>query len=209
MEIVTLDTVASDPEVKSIIAVADRNLGEIGYTEHGNRHLAIVSERASKLLLSLDRSPRDAELAAIAGHLHDIGNVVNRRQHAISGAVLAKPILLRLGMPFDEVHRVIAAIGNHHEGEGEPVSDISAAVILADKSDVHTTRVRESGDVVADIHDRVNFAAVSSNLYVKDNGAIIGIEILIDPKVSSVMEYFEIFLHRMDASKLAAEYLGA
>lgn len=209
MSVVTLDTVKNDPEVVNMIAIADHNLEEIGYTEHGNRHLGVVSERASYLLSALGKDERTVELAAIAAILHDVGNLVNRRNHALTGALLAKPILLRLGMPFDEVHRVIAAIGNHHEGEGEPVSDISAALILADKSDVHETRVRASGDVLGDIHDRVNFAAKSSDLFVKEDGKIIGIEILIDPKISSVMEYFEIFLLRMKASKMAAEYLGA
>ncbi|MCK5833209.1 HD domain-containing protein [bacterium] len=209
MNIVTLEKIKDDPEVESLIQAADRNLEAIGYTEHGNRHISVVADRASNLLMSLGKKERDVELVSIAAHLHDIGNVINRRQHAPFGAILAKPVLLRFGMPIDEIHVIIAAIGNHHEGQGEAVSDISAALILADKSDVHTTRVRESGDVIGDIHDRVNFAAVKSDLYTKDDGKTIGIEILIDPKVSSVMEYFEIFLKRMDSCKMAASYLGA
>ncbi len=209
MSEITLNTIISDPEVQSLIASADHNLEEIGYTEHGPRHLGVVAERARRIILGLGHSEREAELAAIAGHMHDIGNVVNRRQHALFGAVLARPILLRLGMDFDEANKIIAAIGNHHEGEGEPVSNISAALIIADKSDVHSSRVRASGDVVGDIHDRVNFAAVSSDIFIKNEGKTIGIEILIAPKVASVMEYFEIFLQRMHSSKVAAEYLGA
>jgi len=209
MGIVTLDVLRQDPEVAGLISAADNNLGVIGYTEHGDRHLSVVSERASSLLATLGKDKRTAELAAIAAVLHDIGNVVNRRNHAVLGALLAKPILVRLGMPFDEINIVIAAIGNHHEGEGEPVSDVSAALILADKSDVHETRVRASGNIVEDIHDRVNFAAKDSNLFVGDDGKTIVVEILIDPSASSVMEYFEIFLLRMKACKVAAEFLGA
>jgi len=209
MSNVTYETVYNDPEVQDLIRLSNDNLGEIGYTEHGERHLNVVSTRAKELLVKLGRDEKTAELAAIAALLHDIGNVVNRKHHAMTGAILAKPILLRLGMPLDDLHRIIAAIGNHHEGEGDVVSDITAALILADKSDVHVTRVRTSGDVVADIHDRVNFAAKNSELYVKDNGKVIGVEILIDPSVSTVMEYFEIFLERMTVCKVAAEFLGA
>ncbi len=206
---ITYDIVRSDPEVVDLIRVSNDNLGEIGYTEHGDRHLEVVAERAKKLLLEIGRDDRTAELAAIAAHLHDIGNSVNRIHHAITGAILAKSILVRLGMPFAEVHKIIGAIGNHHEGEGDPVSDIAAALVLADKSDVHKSRVRATGDIISDIHDRVNYAVTNSDLYVKNEGEIIGVELLIDPKVSSVMEYFEIFLDRMNACKSAAEYLGA
>ena len=216
MNVVTHDMVASDPEVRDNIDQANRSLGVIGYTEHGERHLGIVSKRAKELLTKLGKDERTAELSAIASRLHDIGNVVNRRYHGMFGAVLAKPILMRLGMPFNEIHQVINAIGNHNEGECDIVSDISAALILADKSDVHFTRVRITGDVEGDIHDRVNFAAKSSDFYVrpasqeesKEHSAIIGIEILIDPNVSTVMEYFQIFLARMDVCKRAAEFLG-
>lgn len=209
MKIITKEIVANDPEVRNIIEVANDNLGEIGYTDHGFRHLDLASERAKVLLKKLGRDDRTAELAAIAAYLHDIGNAVNRIHHAMFGALLAKPILMRLGMRLDEVHLVIAAIGNHHEGEGDIVSDISAALILADKSDVHRTRVRATGDIVSDIHDRVNYAAKTSELYVKENENIIGVEILIDPSVSTVMEYFEIFLDRMIACRKAAAYLGS
>jgi len=209
MSNVTLETIIADPEIQSLVKIADNNLKEIGYTEHSERHLMVVSTRSRELLEDLGRDDRTQELVAIAAYLHDVGNVVNRLYHAISGAILVKPILGRLGMDFDEIHRIIAAIGNHHEGEGDPVSDISAALILADKSDVHVTRVRKSGDVVSDIHDRVNFAAKESRLYVKNGGSTIGVEILIDPGVSTVMEYFQIFLERMKVCRVAAEYLEA
>ena len=207
--VVTYETVKSDPEVRGLIEMANENLGIIGYTEHGERHLGVVADRARNLLLELKHDERRAELAAIAAHLHDVGNVINRVHHAMLGALLARPVLRRLGMPPREANLVAGAIGNHHEGEGDPVSDISAAVILADKSDVHSTRVRTTGDVVTDIHDRVNFAAKNSDLFVKENGDIIGVEILIDPGVSTVMEYFEIFLNRMSVCRSSAEFLGA
>jgi len=206
---VNLEVVRNDPEIIDLVETSNNNLDKIGYTDHGFGHTELVSERAKELILKLGGTEWSAELAAIAGLIHDIGNTINRRHHASLGALLAKPILIRLGMPIHEVHQVIAAIGNHHEGEGDSVSDISAGLILADKSDVRESRVRVSGDIVGDIHDRVNFAAKRSELYVKSHGKVIGIEILIDPKISTVMEYFEIFLKRMNACQMAAHYLNA
>lgn len=204
MSEVTLETVRNDPEIIDLVETANRNLGQVGYTDHGFGHTEVVAQRARELLLKLGKEPRQAELAAICGLIHDIGNTINRRHHAMLGALLAKPILTRLGMPMHEVHEVIAAIGNHHEGEGDPVSNITAGLILADKSDVRESRVRASGDIVGDIHDRVNFAAKKSELYVGDEGKIIGIDIIVDSEVSTVMEYFEIFLKRMNACQMAA-----
>lgn len=171
--------------------------------------MELVSQRAHKLLVKLGKDERTCELAEIAAYLHDIGNAVNRMHHGMFGAVLAKPLLMKIGMPFHEVHRIIGAIGNHNEGEGDIVSDICAALVLGDKSDVHETRVRASGDIIGDIHDKVNFAAKHSDLYVKEEGKVIGIDILIDPTQASVMEYFEIFLDRMKICKTAAEFLEA
>jgi len=207
--IVTADIIKNDPEIIDLVEVANRNLEQAGYTDHGFGHTMVVAKRAKELMLKLGKDPRRAELAEIAALLHDIGNTVNRYHHAMLGAMLAKPILMRLGMPFHEVHEVIAAIGNHHEGEGDPVSDITAGLILADKSDVRESRVRASGDIVGDIHDRVNFAAKRSELYVGDDGKLIGIDIIVDPEISTVMEYFEIFLKRMNACQMAALHLGA
>ncbi len=206
---VNIEIIRNDPEIIDLVETSNRNLEKVGYTDHGFSHTEVVASRARELLLQLGREPRVAELCAIAGLIHDIGNTINRRHHAMHGALLAKPILLRLGMPMHEVHEVIAAIGNHHEGEGDPVSDITAGLILADKSDVRESRVRASGDIVGDIHDRVNFAAKKSELYIGKEGQIIGIDIIVDPEVSTVMEYFEIFLKRMNACQMAALHFEA
>jgi hypothetical protein len=150
--------------VRKYLDRADEVMGAMGYTEHGRRHAGVVSKRARSLLEALERPPRQCELAGIAAYLHDIGNVVNRDHHAQSGAALAHEILRNLGMPIDEVIEVVTAIGHHHETDGAPVSDISAAVILADKSDVHRSRVRDKEMIRLDIHDRVNFAVSRSSL---------------------------------------------
>lgn len=153
-----------DPETRKYLDRADEVMGAMGYTEHGRRHAGVVSKRARSLLEALDRPERQCELAGIAAYLHDIGNVVNRDHHAQSGAVLAHEILRNLGMPIDEVIEVVTAIGHHHETDGAPVSDIAAAVILADKSDVHRSRVRNKQMIQLDIHDRVNYAVTRSSL---------------------------------------------
>ncbi len=161
---ISLSDLQRDPEVRMYIDRADEVMGAMGYTEHGRRHAGVVSKRARSLLEALERPQRQRELAAIAAYLHDIGNVVNRDHHAESGAVLAHEILRNMGMPIDEVMDVITAIGHHHETDGAPVSDIAAAVILADKSDVHRSRVRDKEMIRLDIHDRVNFAVSRSSL---------------------------------------------
>lgn len=161
---ISLVDLQNDPEVRKYLDRADEVMGAMGYTEHGRRHAGVVSKRARSLLEALERPPRQCELAGIAAYLHDIGNVVNRDHHAQSGAALAHEILRNLGMPIDEVIEVVTAIGHHHETDGAPVSDIAAAVILADKSDVHRSRVRDKEMIRLDIHDRVNFAVSRSSL---------------------------------------------
>jgi metal-dependent HD superfamily phosphatase/phosphodiesterase len=205
---ITLEDVKADPGVRSYMERADRHLGVIGYTEHGDRHAGLVAKIAYNIMARLDRPVRQAELASIAGYLHDLGNLVNREYEAQSGALIAESILSRMGMPFDEISEVVAAIGNHHEGNGDPVSDIAAALILADKSDVHRTRVRNPDMIKFDIHDRVNFAASNSFLRVHESKKEISLELTIDTSISQVMEYFEIFLSRMIACRRAAEKLG-
>lgn len=205
---ITFRDILEHKELMELIHTADKYLGVIGYTEHGERHAGIVSERAASVLQQLKRDERTVELAQIAGYLHDIGNVVAREHHAQNGAVLIYPILKEMGMPLNEVIEIISAIGNHHEEDGDPISDISAAVILADKSDVHFKRVRKSGDVEHDIHDRVNFAAKKSSLIVRQKLGIIELSVLIDHEIASVMEYFEIFMDRMIISRRAANFLG-
>jgi metal-dependent HD superfamily phosphatase/phosphodiesterase len=204
---VTLEDVKKNEEVKALIAKADEVLGVIGYTEHGQRHASLCANIAHNILTRLKHSERKTQLAAIAAYLHDIGNVINRDYHAQIGAVLARDILSEMKMPLEEIMEIIAAIGNHDEKDGQPVSDICAAVILADKSDVHSSRVRTLEMIKQDIHDRVNYAAKSSFLRVEEDKGVITLEIKIDTSVSQVMEYFEIFLSRMLVCRRAAEFL--
>lgn len=204
--IVTLDDVRRDQEVQQLIEWADHYLEAIGYTDHGIKHVERVAGRARRILLELGCPEREAELAAIAGLTHDIGNIVHRVDHAQTSAVMAYPILRRLGMPIPEAAVILGAIGNHDEGTGEPVSNVSAALILADKSDVLRSRVRKSFDV-KDIHDRVNYAATHSRLVIDRGRHLITLMLAIDTQVSPVMDYFEIFLSRMKMCKRAAHFL--
>ena len=205
---VTLDEVRADQEVEVLILKADENLERLGYTEHGTRHAGMVAAVARDILTRLQRPQRQAELAAIAGHLHDVGNGVNRNDHGNVAALIAYRVLERLGMPADEYVEVMCAIGNHEEEHGEPVSDLAAAVILADKSDVHESRVREMEPALYDVHDRVNHAAHRSTLTVDAVARTITLELEIDTEATTVMEYFEIFLDRMVMCRRAAESLG-
>jgi metal-dependent HD superfamily phosphatase/phosphodiesterase len=162
------------------------------------------------VLRRLDFPAREIELAEIAGYLHDIGNCINREQHGQSGAILAKDILLDLGMPIEEIVTVMGAIGNHEEERGHAVSRVAAALILADKSDVHRSRVQNDDPTAFDIHDRVNYAATKSILRVDTNGERrLTLELTVDTEMASVMDYFEIFLSRMVMCRRAAEFLGA
>ena len=206
--LITFEQVREDPRVKVYVRKADEALAEIGYTEHGERHVGLVAHIAFNTLKRLGHPERECELAAIAGYLHDIGNAVNRDHHAQSGGVMAMQILSDMKMPDLEVLRVIGAIGNHHENDGDPVSPVAAAVILADKSDVHRTRVRNPDMIRFDVHDRVNYAVEKSFLNVDEAKKLITLELTIDTAISQVMEYFEIFMTRMLASRKAAQYLG-
>ena len=205
----TFEWVRENPRVRTYVKMADAALEQIGYTEHGERHVGLVSRIAFNVLKRMGRPERQAELAAIAGILHDIGNSVNRDHHAQTGGVMAMQLLRDFGMPDEEILTVIAAIGNHHENDGDPVNDVAAALILADKSDVHRTRVRNPDMIKFDIHDRVNYAVEKSFLNVDGDQKHITLELTIDPKISHVMEYFEIFMTRMLASRKAAKHLGA
>lgn len=204
---VTLEDVKKNEQVKALIAKADEVLGVIGYTEHGQRHASLSASIAHNILTRLNHGEKKAQLAAIAAYLHDIGNVINRDYHAQVGAVLAQNILLDMKMPLEDIMEIIAAIGNHDEKDGQPVSDICAAVTLGDKSDVHSSRVRTVKMIKQDIHDRVNYAAKSSFLRVEEDKGVITLEIKIDTSISQVMEYFEIFLSRMVVCRRAAEFL--
>lgn len=205
--VVTLEEIKVHPELAFLIEKADSALEAIGYTEHGKRHTGVAADRARKVLLGVGARQRRAELGAIAAYLHDIGNLINRAYHAQTASILVYPFLVRMRMPLEEVCDIITAIGNHDEKDGEPVNDLCAAVILADKSDVHRSRVRTTEYLRQDIHDRVNFAATRSRLAVNSGSGVISLSLTIDTKISSVMEYFEIFLSRMVVCRRAAEYL--
>ncbi|CAN5139419.1 HD domain-containing protein [soil metagenome] len=208
---VTFDMVRNDKEVAALIVQANANLGVMGYSEHGVRHVTLVSRIAINILKHLGCDQQLQELAAIAGYLHDMGNAISRYDHSLTGALLARDVLVRLGMPPADVAIVMAAIGSHGDDAGrlgEPVHPVSAALILADKSDVHRSRVRNPDKTTFDQHDRVNYAATSSFLRVDDDAKTITLELSIDTSVAQVMHYFEIFLPRMLMSRRAAEFLG-
>ncbi|MCS6950165.1 MAG: HD domain-containing protein [Armatimonadota bacterium] len=204
---VTLKDVRSYPKVRIYIDAANRQMAAIGYTEHGHRHAGVVSSVTRTICESLGYSPRETELAAIAAYLHDIGNMVNRNNHPEIGAIIAMNILDEMGMDPREIAVVVAAIGNHEEGDGFPIDYASAAVIIADKSDVHYSRVQNPRPETFDIHDRVNHAVQRSNLYVEPDKRVIRLDLEIDTTFASVMEYFEIFLSRMVMCRKAAEQL--
>jgi metal-dependent HD superfamily phosphatase/phosphodiesterase len=205
---VTLKQVREDHEVQVFIEKADEKLGVLGYTEHGRRHAGAVARVAGGVLRRLGYSPRDVELAAIAGYLHDVGNGINRLDHGIAAALFAQHVLERLGMEAEEYAEVMCAIGNHEEEYGEAVSSLAAAVIIADKSDVHRSRVRVIDPDTDDIHDRVNMATTRSSLAVSRRSKAITLELEIDTSIIQVMQYFEIFLSRMIMCRRAAEFLG-
>ncbi|MBE5785157.1 MAG: HD domain-containing protein [Clostridiales bacterium] len=205
---ITFEQVKADPSIRTYIQRADESLAYMGYTEHSFAHVGRVAETARYILLTLGHSEREAELAQIAGYLHDIGNVVNRIDHAQSGAVMAFRILDRLGADAEDIATIITAIGNHDEHTAQPVNPIAAALIIADKSDVRFTRVREKDPTKFDIHDRVNYAVRSATTAINDARDAITLEMTIDTQYCSVMDYFEIFLGRMLLCRKAAERLG-
>lgn len=204
----TLDDVKNDKEVNILIENAERQLIKLGYTEHGKRHIGIVSQIAGYILKELGYSEKEVELARIAGYLHDIGNSINRVDHAHNGAILAYNILKRLGMSIEDAAEVMLAIGNHDEGSGNAVSNISAALILADKSDVHHSRVRNENLTRFEIHDRVNYAVKHSTIEVDNIKKEIYLKLKIDTDVCPVIKYFEIFMDRMLMCKRAAAFLN-
>ena len=204
----TLDTIKADPRVKTYIRSANQQTGAIGYTEHGERHANTSADGARFILKSLGHDARRCEVAAVAAYLHDIGNVITRESHGQTGALLSEAILVDNGFELEEVATIMGAIANHEESEGGlPVSAVSAAVIIADKSDVHRSRVRNPKTTSFDIHDRVNYAATSAEVKVSRKEKLLTLELTIDTEVAPLMEYFEIFLSRMMLSRRAAEFL--
>jgi metal-dependent HD superfamily phosphatase/phosphodiesterase len=205
---ITFKDVKDNEAIKTYIKHADMTLSELGYTEHSLAHVSKVASVAKYILETLNYSEREIELAQIACYLHDIGNVVNREDHAQSGAVMAFRLLDQMGAEPWEIAMIIAAIGNHDEKTAVPVSPIAAALILADKSDVRRSRVRNRDLASFDIHDRVNYAVEEANIEITNNNTVFSLSLTIDTSISPVMDYFEIFLDRMILCKKAACRLG-
>ena len=208
MAVLTLETLKDMSEVETYLLKGNAHLEAIGFTDHGVRHSNLVAKIARNILLRLDYPEREAELAAIAGYLHDLGNVVSRWMHGQMGAMMAWQLLREAGMPAHEVATVVGAIGSHDpEDISEPVNNVAAAVILADKSDVHRSRVRNPDVSQFDIHDRVNYAVQRSFVKVDEAKHTITLQLTVDTTISPVMDYFEIFLARMVMCRRAAEFL--
>lgn len=205
---VTVEDIKNNSAVRTYIQKADESLRALGYTEHSFAHVGLVAKTCKYILSTLGYSQHEIELAQIAGYMHDIGNLVNRIEHAQSGAVMAFRILDNMGMPPEDIATITTAIGNHDEGTGSPVNAISAALILADKSDVRRSRVRNTDIAAFDQHDRVNYSVKKSVLKINEEHTRITLKLTVDTQYSSVMDYFEIFLQRMILCRKAAETLG-
>lgn len=204
----TYEQLKKDEAVRVYISQADAAMEALGYTEHSFAHVTLTAERAGYILQTLGYPDRMVELAKIAGYLHDIGNIINRSEHSQSGAIMAFRILDRMDFPPEEIALIVSAIGNHDEGTGVPVNPVAAALIIADKSDVRRTRVRDEKTIRTDIHDRVNYSVNHSNIDINDDRTELTLDLCVDTSVSPVMEYFEIFMVRMLMCRKAAVKLG-
>lgn len=205
---ITLEDIKKNEEVQELILSAQKQMKAIGYTEHSVRHVSIVSSRAGRILETLGYPKERVELAKIAGYMHDIGNCVNRVDHAHSGAILAYQILKDMKMPVQDRTEIMMAIGNHDEQTGTAVNDISAALILADKSDAHRDRVVNTNMSTFDKHDKVNYAVTNSEFKINSENRIATLNLTIDTNICPVLDYFEIFMDRTMMSKYAAKYLN-
>lgn len=208
MKKVTFEDIKNSEEIKTYIRQADATLLSLGFTEHSFAHVMRVCEMASRWLLQLGYTKHEAELARIAGYMHDIGNVVNRANHAQSGALLAHTILHGMEMPAQDIAIIISAIGHHDEHTAHPVNAVAAAVILADKTDVRRSRVRNKKTIKFDIHDRVNYAVKKAITSLNTVAKTLSLNLEIDTDICPVVEYFEIFTERMLLCKRACQYLG-
>lgn len=204
----TYNEIKANADIRTYITQADASLGALGYTEHSFAHVTQVAETAGYILSTLGYDEHSVELAKIAGFLHDIGNLINRSEHSQSGAVLAFCILEKLGFDAEDIATISTAIGNHDEGTGIPVNAVAAALIIADKSDVRRSRVRNKDRSTFDIHDRVNYSVIKSQLHIDNEHQNISLDLSVDTELSSVMDYFEIFLGRMILCRKAADKLG-
>jgi len=208
MSQITYEQIKENKKINTYISVGNEVFGVLGYTDHSKVHAIKVAETAAKILKELGYSKREIELAKIAGFMHDMGNSVNRNDHAHHGALMAFQILGDMGMEDQEIAQIITAIGNHDEDTGTAVTPISAAIILADKTDVRRNRVRNEDMASFDNHDRVNYAAIESKVSVNKEKGIIKLDIELDENICSILDYFEIFLKRMLMCRRAAELLG-
>ena len=206
--VVTYKYIKQNPDIMTYIRRADQALASLGFTEHSFPHVEKVAEVAAMILTELGYDQRTAELARIAGIMHDIGNVINRTDHAQSGAVMAFRLLDKLSMPAEEICSIVSAIGNHDEATAQPLDPISAALIIADKTDVRRSRVRNRDKTTFDIHDRVNYSVKKSDLKINGEHTLIKLELSVDTEYGSIMDYFEIFMQRMILCRKAAEKLG-
>ncbi len=204
----TYEQIRRDEEIRTYVERSDAALAALGYTEHNQAHVCRVAEEAGRILSLLGYSEHDVELVKIAGYMHDIGNIVNRHDHCQSGAVMAFTLLRERGFNYCDTSDIMTAIGNHDEGAGTPVSAIAAALILADKSDVRRSRVRNNDRSTFDIHDRVNYSVERSVLSLNDEKTLLTLSLTIDTSIGSLSDYFEIFLERMLLCRRAAEFLG-
>ena len=204
---ITLEDVRNNLEVEVLIKHSNKQLNELGFTEHGIRHVSLVANRAGMVLETLGYSKDKIELAKIAGYMHDIGNSINRIDHAQTGAILSYNILKDMGVDPEAISEIVMAVGNHDEKTGNAVSDISAALILADKSDVHRDRVMNKNIATFDIHDRVNYAVEEASLFVEEKDKKVILDLSIDTEICPVLDYFEIFMERTIMSKRAANFL--
>ena len=204
----TFNDIKNNDTVRKYIVGADESLAALGYTEHSFAHVTSVAEKTGYILKTLGYDDRTAELGKIAGYLHDIGNLINREDHSQSGAIMAFRLLDSFNFSASETIMIVTAIGNHDEGNGVPVSPLAAALIIADKSDVRRSRVRNQTLTAFDIHDRVNYSVTKSELTFNDSKTNIILKLQIDTEIGSIMEYFEIFMERMLLCRKAAEKLG-
>ena len=205
---ITFEQIKASEEIAVYIRQADSTMKALGFTEHSFAHVTKCAQTASDLLLELGYDEHEAELARIAGYMHDIGNAINRAEHALSGALMAFSILERMGMPCEDIAVIISAIGNHDEHSATAVNAVAAALILADKTDVRRSRVRNRDTITFDIHDRVNYAVEDARLKLDKTAGAIALRLTINNEICAVMDYFEIFLERMLLCRKAAEFLG-
>jgi metal-dependent HD superfamily phosphatase/phosphodiesterase len=203
-----IDAITGDERILKLVEVSDSYMAHVGYTRHGVNHVELVARRAQRLALELGYGQHAGNMAYVAGYMHDVGNFMGREHHGPNSALLVYPILMEYGIPYEDIIKIMSAIANHEEQTGEPVSEVAAFLVLADKSDVHRNRVRVVHDYENDIHDKVNLATQEARLITQADDKTIELRVETDTKIASVMEYFECFTHRMVMSRRAAAFLG-